>query len=145
LDEKVKRQSFLDKIFTKKKNIQSDLLAISILSNGLYNITVNNTNYRTMTNLYNILYKADSENNFSNQNVVWANVSFNNWRFYNENNYKLYDLNLDNKSYYYYLNPQSNILPYNWNLKSYFYYFIFYILSFFWNLSVLLLFYKLTN
>jgi len=145
LGEKVIKQSFMERMIPIKKNIQSELLAISILSNGIYNITVNNKNYRTMANLYSILYKADSENNFSNNNIVWANVSFNNGRFYNGQNYTLYDLNLDNNSYYYYLNPQSNILPYNWSLLSYLYYAIFYLITLFWNFSIILLFYKLTN
>ena len=114
------------------KNITPFLENISFIYNWIYKININWQKFYTMAELYKIIYNYDENNWDNNKNdVIWANIAFNNWKMYDWENKKLYDINLTSNSYYYKLNQTSNISPYNsFIIVSGFFYLIFYILTF---------------
>jgi len=147
LNLKYKEVSFFQKLIWKKINIMNYLLYISFETKWIYKININNKEYYTATKLYEMLYNYDTkkilwtaETNW----LVWVNIWFNNWNMYSQSNNKIYDLNLTSNSYYYHLNWNWMILPYNTNIfSSWILYIIFYILTLSSLIAILFLFYIL--
>lgn len=140
-----KKSSILSDYFTKLKNISPALLYISFTKTDWLNkININWNNYFTTAYLYNLLNNYDSNKQIKKDWIVWANISFNNWKFFDKNDNKLYDLDLSTNSYYYKLNNNSNITPFNWNIFiSWILYLIFYMFSLASVLAILITFFLL--